>query len=151
MYCLDRDFFYMQVSCPLCYPAKRGIQVRNTLLYDLLYTYWLTMIAIYPHAGPVVHGAMDCGQKSFKPVWWCYQLLSWFLAIGHLPRVSRQSRRSLMVRMIMKWSRGLCTDLLAFALELKKTSAMRPYDEGAVRPVIALNGVLCLQMRSVAR
>ena len=32
---------------------------------------------------------------------------------------------------------GLCTDLLAFALQLRKTSARRQSDEGAVRPVIA--------------
>ena len=41
---------------------------------------------------PAVHGAMGCGKKIFKLVWRCHQLLSWFLAKGHLPRVSRQSR-----------------------------------------------------------
>ena len=51
---------------------------------------------------PAVHGAMGCGQKSFKLVWRCHQLLSGFLAKGHLPRVSRQSRRSLMISVIMK-------------------------------------------------
>ena len=30
---------------------------------------------------------MDCGQKSFKLVWRCHQLLSGFLAKDHLPRV----------------------------------------------------------------
>ena len=57
-----------------------------------------------PHAAisAAVHGAMGCGQKSFKLVWLCQQLLSGFLAKGHLPRVSRQSRRSLMIRVIMK-------------------------------------------------
>ena len=50
-------------------------------------------------------------------VWRCQR----FLAKGHLPRVSRQSRRSLMIRVIMKWSWELCTDLLAFALQLRKT------------------------------
>ena len=69
----------------------------------------------------VVHGAMGYGQKNFQLVWQCHQLLSGFLAKGHLPRVSRQSRRSLMIRVIMKWSWGLCTDLLAFALQLRKT------------------------------
>ena len=49
---------------------------------------------------------MDCSQNSFQLVWWCHQLLSAFLAKGHLPRVSRQSRRSLMIRVIMKWSGG---------------------------------------------
>ena len=44
---------------------------------------------------------------------------------------------------------GLCTDLLVFALQLRKTSARRPSDEGAVWPVIASNGVPFLQMRSV--
>ena len=70
---------------------------------------------------PVVHGAMGCGQKRFNLVWWCHQLLSGFLAKVHLPRVSRQSSRSLMIRLIMKWSWGLCTDLLAFDLQLRKT------------------------------
>ena len=36
--------------------------------------------------------AMGCGQKSFKLVWRCHQLLSGFLVKGHLSRVSRQSR-----------------------------------------------------------
>ena len=81
-------------------------------------------------------------------MWRCHQLLSGFLAEGHLPRVSRQSRRSLMIRVIMRWSWWLCTDLLAFALP-QKTSTRRPSDEGALRPVIALNGVPFLQIRSV--
>ena len=38
-----------------------------------------------------VHGAMGCGQKSLGLVWRCHQLLSGFLAKGHLPRMSRQS------------------------------------------------------------
>ena len=57
-------------------------------------------------------------KKSFKLVWRWHQLLSGFLANGHLSRVSR---RSLMIRVIMKLSMGLCTDLLAFALRLTKT------------------------------
>ena len=46
-----------------------------------------------------------------------------------------------MIRMIMKLSWELCTDLLAFALQPRKTSASRSSDEGAVLPF--------LQMRSV--
>ena len=42
----------------------------------------------------VVHGAMGCGQKRFKLVCRCHQLLFGFLANVHLPRVSRQSRLS---------------------------------------------------------
>ena len=53
---------------------------------------------------PVVHGVMACGQKSFKLVWRCHQLLSGFLAKYHLPRVSRLSRRSLMIRVF----NGIC-------------------------------------------
>ena len=58
--------------------------------------------------------------KKTQLLWRCHQLLSGFLGKGHLPRVPRQSRRSLMIRVIMKWSWGLCTDLLAFALQLRK-------------------------------
>ena len=88
-------------------------------------------------------------KKNFQLVWRCHQLLSGFLAKGHLPRVSRQSRRLLMIRVIMKWSWGLCTDLLEFALQPMKTSARRSSDDGAVRPLIASNGVPFLQMRLV--
>jgi hypothetical protein len=41
-----------------------------------------------------VHGAMGCGQKSLLLVWRCHQLLSGFLAKGHLFPVSRWSRLS---------------------------------------------------------
>ena len=63
---------------------------------------------------PWSHGG--CGQKSFKLMGRCHQLLSGFLAKGHLLRVSRQSYRSLMIRVIMKGPR--------------KTSARRSSDEG---------------------
>ena len=65
--------------------------------------------------------------KKTLLVWRCHQLLSAFLAKGHLPRVSHQSRQSLMIRMIMKWSWGLCTDLLAFALQPRKTIDLRVF------------------------
>ena len=57
----------------------------------------------------------------------------------------------LMIRVLMILHQGLCTGLLAFALQLRRTpetSARRPSIK-AVRPVIALNGVPYLQMRSV--
>ena len=79
--------------------------------------------------------------------------LSWFLVKGHLPRVSRQSRWSLMIRVIMNWSRGGCAQI-SWHLPYnwgnrRKTSARRPSDERAVRPFIASNWVPYLQMRSV--
>ena len=42
---------------------------------------------------PVVYGVMGSGQKkkNFQLVWRCHQLLTGFLAKGHLSRVSRQS------------------------------------------------------------
>ena len=51
-----------------------------------------------------------------------YHLLQFgLLANGHLLRLSRQSCLSLMRRVVIRWYRGLCTDLLAFTLRLKKT------------------------------
>ena len=91
--------------------------------------------------------------KAF--VWYianCHQLLSGFLAKGHLSRVSRQSRRSLTIRVIMKWSLG-CAEIswhLPYSRGIpQKTWARRPSDEGSVRPVIASNGIPFLQMRSI--
>ena len=67
----------------------------------------------------VVHGAMGCAQKSFKPMWRCHQLVSGFLANGHLPRVLCQSL-SANNRGNNEMISGLCSDLLEFALKLRK-------------------------------
>ena len=87
--------------------------------------------AIVGSERPVVHGAIGSGQKSFMLLWRCHQLLSWFLAKDHFPRVSLQS---LMIRMIpgaVDWSPYRWG-------KRRNTSARRPSDEGAVRPFIAL-------------
>ena len=84
---------------------------------------------------PAVHGVMGCSQRSCKLVWRCHQPLSGLLAKDHLPRVLRQSRRSLMIRLILKWSQRLCTDLLEFDYdwgETRKTSTRKQSDEGSV-------------------
>ena len=85
---------------------------------------------------PVVHGAMGCGQTK----------LSVNVAIPPAPvRVHSQRPLAQSVASVAK-DKG---DLLAFALWLRKTSARRRSDEGAVRPVIASNKDPFLQMRSV--
>ena len=61
----------------------------------------------------------EISNMSMELVWRCQQLLSGLLANGYLLRVSRQSRQ--LIRVIMKWYRRLCTDLLAFTLQLSKT------------------------------
>ena len=67
----------------------------------------------------LVHGAMGCGQKKLLV---CVTVPPAPVRVpSHLSRVSRQLRRSLMIRVIIKWSWGLCTDLLAFALQPRKT------------------------------
>ena len=93
---------------------------------------------------PAFLGAMGCGQRIFKLVWRCYQPLSGFLTKDHLPWVSRQSRRSLMIRVIMKSSRGLCTDLPEFPLRLRKTPARRTSDDGTVQPSQGLKWYISL-------
>ena len=91
-------------------------------------------------------------KKNFQLVWRYHQLVSGFLAKGHLPRVSHQSHQSLMIRVIMRRSWG-CAQIswhLPYSRgKPQKTTARRPSDEGAVGPVIASNGVPFLQMRSV--
>ena len=68
----------------------------------ILHGRWLVQYLC--HHWPVVHGLRP--KKKTQLVWRCHQLLSSFLAKGNLPRVSRQSRCSLMIRLIMKWSLG---------------------------------------------
>ena len=61
---------------------------------------------------------MGCGQKSFKLVWQCLQLLSKFLAQGHLPRMSLESHH----RANDKGDIEMIPGTLVFALLLRKTS-----------------------------
>ena len=93
------------------------------------------------------HGAIGCGQKSFTLVRRCQQLLSGLLAKRYAPSVTSITSVA-NDRVTMKWSRRLCTDLLAFSLQLRKTSARRPSMK-AVLQVIPSNGVPYLHMRSV--
>ena len=46
---------------------------------------------------------------------------AWVPSKSHLPLVSRQSRLSANGSVIIKWYWGLCTDLLGFTLQLKRT------------------------------
>ena len=59
-----------------------------------LYSVLKSLINLLVVDRPVVDGVMGCDQKSFKIVWRCHQLLSRFLAKGHLLQASRQSRLS---------------------------------------------------------
>ena len=74
---------------------------------------------------------MGYGQKDFQLVWRCYLLLSGFLAKG----VSHVGDNEIILGGCgqiwhLPYSRG----------KVQKSSARRPSDEGAVRPVIASNG-----------
>jgi hypothetical protein len=84
--------------------------------------------------------------KIFKIVLRCHRLLCGFLANGHLPRISRQSRLSVnnegdneMIPRTVHRSSGIY---------LRKSAAKRPSME-AGRPVIASNGTAYFQIRSV--
>ena len=85
------------------------------------------------------------GLRPRQLVWRCHQLLSGFLAKGHLPECHVCQ---VTMRVIMRRYRELCTDLLVFTLRLRKTSARRPSMK-ALLPVIASNGVSYLRMTSV--
>ena len=60
-----------------------------------------------------VHGAMGCGQQSFKLVWQSHQFLSGFL----VPSVTSVAND----KGVNDMTRGLYADLLTFTLKLKKT------------------------------
>ena len=62
--------------------------------------------------------------KNLKLMCRCHQLLPGFLAKSYLPQVSRQSRLSANDKGDNEMIPGLCTDILAFTLQLKKT--MKP-------------------------
>jgi hypothetical protein len=99
----------------------------------------------------VVHGTMGCYQKSFKLVWGCHQLLSGFLANSHMPRVSRQSRLLLIIRVIFRAYRRLhrYPGIYLMVHENSGKPRLRNRLMKVVRPVFATNGIPYLQMRSV--
>ena len=73
---------------------------------------------------PVVHVAMGCGQKNFKLVWPPAPVRlpsQWPLApnVTSVTSVANDKDDNEMIP-------GLCSDLLAFSLQLRKTSARRP-------------------------
>ena len=89
-------------------------QYENMELFMLRLKYCKVKNAVVWKYGviyPAFHGTMVGSQKSARLVRRCHQLMSGFLAKGYLPPVSRQSRRSLMIRVIIP---GLCTDRQAF-------------------------------------
>ena len=63
---------------------------------------------------PVVHGAIGFGKQSFKLVWWCHQLLPGFPSVASVTSVANDKGDNEMIL-------GLGTDLLEFALQLRKT------------------------------
>ena len=76
--------------------------------------------------------------KSFMLVWQCHQLISWFLANSHLPRVSRR----LIIRVIIWWNWRVCTDLMECALRLRK------FSENLTRRQSSILASLCLKFGS---
>ena len=100
----------------------------------------------------VVNGAMGCGQKIIKIVCRCHQLLSRFLANGHLPRVSCQSR--LLANetgdneMILGCYAEISSHLSYSWTKPRKISA-RKLSMKAVQPVAASNGVPYIKMTSI--
>ena len=77
-------------------------------------------------------------KKNFQLVWRCHHLLSGFLApsVTSVTSVANDKDDNEMMP-------GAVHRSPAFTLQLRKTpetSARRPSDEGAVRPVIASNG-----------
>ena len=105
---------------------------------------------------PVVYRAMDCGQKIFKLMWRCNQLLSGILANNQLSRVSRQSHPSTNDNGDNEIKYGTMyrsPRFLAFTSWLRKPrkiSANRPSNE-AVWPIIASNGSLTSKWRRYDR
>ena len=82
--------------------------------------------------------SIDCSQRSLKLVWLCHQLLSRFLAKGHLPQVSHLPAND---KVGNEMKPGLCTDLLAFTLQSRKTSARsaKSSEMGSFTPPVGLH------------
>ena len=92
---------------------------------------------------------MDCGQKSFKLVWRCHQLLSGILANDHMLRVSRQSTNDKSDNEMIPGVVHRSSGIYFTAEENPGESQLGDSLMKAVRPVTTSNGIPYLQMRSV--
>ena len=90
---------------------------------------------------------MGCGQKSITLVWRCQQLLpgSQRPLDPSVASVANDKGDNEMILGAVHRSPAICLT----AKETPRKPQLGPNAEGAVRPVIALNGVPFLQMRSV--
>ena len=88
---------------------------------------------------------MGCGQKSFMKVWRGHQLISGFL---QLPRVSRQSRLSVNVK-VKQGAVRIFPDICHTVEENPGKLQLGDHLMKAVQPVISSNGVPYFKMRSV--
>ena len=79
-------------------------------------------------------------KKNVYLVWRCYR---------QLHRVPSQRPLTPSVASVTSVANDKGGNEMAFALWSRKTSARKSSDEGAVRPVIASNGVTFLQTKSV--
>ena len=97
------------------------------------------------------HGAMGCGQKSFKLVWRCHLLLFGLLAKEHLPRVSSHSRLSVNDMDDNEMIPGAVHRAPGIQLRLRKVPEICSQETVCRRLqlVIASNGVAYVQTRSV--
>ena len=69
-------------------------EIQNNIIYYIVFRY-MSKIKRGNKQGDMCHhvGAIGCSHKSVKLRWRCRQLLSAFLANGHLAGMSHQSRR----------------------------------------------------------
>ena len=96
---------------------------------------------------PWIHGLRP---KIFKLVWQCHQLLSVFLAKGHLIRISRQSRRLPKDKAKNQIIPGAVHRSPGIYLTTEENSGKPQLGDSlrkAMRSVIVSNGVPYLQMK----
>ena len=70
---------HKKLLCVFVFSLKNNIPpcVKSQNLQMLSQIRFSTNVILYWQ--PAAHGAMGCGQKSFKLMWWCHQLLPGFL------------------------------------------------------------------------
>ena len=112
--------YWRELRNTLARKPAEGRTTSHRLEWGLLSLNEISMIAQHimeKACCPWNHGLRQKKKKNFMLVWRCHQLLPVRLPSQRPLAPSR----SVMIRVITKWSRGLCTDLLAFALKPRKT------------------------------
>ena len=129
---VNEMFFPCRFKCSEPFLSKIRLKSKNyntdNLTEDLSLFFFFFFVHTWSHSL----------RPSLMLMWQCHYLLFGLLTKGHIPECHVSHVCRLMIRMIMRWYRMLCRDLLVFTMKIRNPGKPQLGDRlmKTVRPVI---------------